>query len=66
MATKNTAEKQETQAQASAGYTKAQILASARYADRKDVLGALLEDGGKYSLEQVNKLLDGFMKGKVK
>lgn len=67
MATKNTAEKQETAARATAAeYTKAQILASARYVSRRDLLGVLLKDSDKYSLEQVNELVDEFMKGKVK
>lgn len=46
-------------------YTKAQILASARYADRKDALGVLLDDKA-YTFDEVNRLLDEFMKGKVK
>lgn len=47
-------------------FTKAQLLASKKYADRRDALSALLKDGETYTLEAVDKLLDQFMKGKVK
>lgn len=64
---KNTDEKQEVQTnEAPASYTKAQILASIRYVSRRDILDVLLKDNEKYSFDQVNKLLDVFMKGKVK
>lgn len=60
MATKKTETKQETV------FTKEQILASKKYKNRRDVLGAILKDGGSYTLEQVDSLLEKFMKGKVK
>ena len=46
-------------------FTKEQILASEKYANRRDVLGAILTDG-EYTLEKVDSLLEKFMKGKVK
>ena len=59
MATKTTEKKQETV------FTKEQILASNKYADRRDVLGAILKDGCTYTFEKVDSLLEKFMKGKV-
>lgn len=47
------------------GFTKEQILASEKYADKKDILRVLLCDKGVYTEEQINSLLDKFMKGKV-
>lgn len=47
-------------------FTKEQILWSKKYANRRDVLGAILEDGKQYTLTEVDTLLDKFMKGKVK
>lgn len=47
-------------------FTKTQILASARYSNRKDVLGVLLDDKTSYTFEEADKLLEKFMKGTVK
>lgn len=47
-------------------YSKAQILASNRYANRKDVLAVILDDKKVYSPDEVDDLLNKFMKGKVK
>jgi hypothetical protein len=61
MATKKVKEeKQET------AFSKEQILASSKYANRRDVLGAILSNDGSYTFEKVDSLLDKFMKGKVK
>ena len=46
-------------------YSKEQIIASKKYENRRDVLGVILIDGEKYTLEKVDSLLDKFMKGKV-
>lgn len=46
-------------------FSKEQILASNKYADRRDALDAVLEDNGVYTIEQVDSLLEKFMKGKV-
>lgn len=46
-------------------YTKADILKAKRYAGRKDALNALLECTEMYTLEEVDKKLASFMKGKV-
>lgn len=47
-------------------HTKAQLLASQKYANRQDILNALLEDGKTYTTEQVDALIEKFMKGQVK
>ena len=60
MTTKTTEKKQEN------AFTKEQILASDKYANRRDVLGAILSDDKTYTFEKVDSLLEKFMKGKVK
>lgn len=46
-------------------FTKDAILKSRKYADRKDALDVVLEDDQKYTLSDVDKKLEKFMKGKV-
>lgn len=46
-------------------YTKGQILSSLRYRARRDVLGALLEDGRGYTLEETDSIIKKFMERKV-
>lgn len=46
-------------------FTKVSIISSLRFADYKDILTAILDDKKKYSISEVNDLLDKFMKGKV-
>lgn len=43
-----------------------QLLGSARYQSRKDLLSVLLQDGGEYATAEVDRLMDDFLKGKVK
>lgn len=47
-------------------FTKQQILEAKKYANRKDLVGALLEEGKKYSLSEVDSAISDFMKRKVK
>ncbi len=47
-------------------FTKAQLLGSSRYGNRKDALSVLLEDGESYSHDEVAKILENFLKKKVK
>jgi len=47
-------------------FTKTQIIKSAKYSNRRDVLSVLLQEEKEYSLNEVNTLIDKFMKGKVK
>ncbi len=46
-------------------YTKEQLLASTKYANRRDLISALLDDGKTYTLTEVDALIEKFMKGKV-
>lgn len=46
-------------------FTKAQLMNSKKYADRKDLIGALLDDGIEYTISQVDEMIEKFMKGKV-
>ena len=52
--------------QAAATYTKAQLTASKKYANRRDIISALLDDGKAYTLDEVDALINKYMKGKVK
>lgn len=47
-------------------FTKEQLLKSQRYRERRDLLTALLEDGKMYSHDDAERLIEEFMKGKVK
>lgn len=47
-------------------FSKEQMLKSEKYKDEKDLINALLKEDNKYSLSDVDKLIDDFMKGKVK
>lgn len=47
-------------------FTKEQILASRKYADRKDVCNTVIPDDFHGTLNDVDILIDNFMKGKVK
>lgn len=48
------AKTQTTEANAAA-FTKAQLVASQRYVHRRDLIGALLEDGKTYTLNEVDR-----------
>lgn len=67
-----TSKKNETPAKAPGAvqtYQKAHILTFKKYAKRRDLLTALLEDNREYTMEQVDSLLENWMKpkkGKVK
>lgn len=47
-------------------YTKEQILNSVKYADKRDILSALLGDKKQYTFDAVNSEIDKYMKGAVK
>ncbi|WP_129600467.1 hypothetical protein [Anaerophilus nitritogenes] len=60
------AEKKQVEQQVTA-YEKNQIISSKRFnLIEKDVLKNILKDDGKYTIEQVEKLLDEFLKKEVK
>lgn len=48
-----------------ATYKKEQLAASKKYANRRDLIMALLEDGKPYTLSEVDGLIEKYMKGKV-
>lgn len=56
----------EAQPQEAVCYTKEQLLQSARYVGKRDLLTALLKDGRKYSHEETAVLLKNYLKGAVK
>lgn len=60
MATKKTVIKQETL------FNKEQILTSNKYADKKDVCNTVIPDDFHGTLNEVDVLIENFMKGKVK
>lgn len=59
-------DKAETPASVGDLFTKESILTSKRFAARRDALSFLLKDGDTYTMEDVGKILDNYMKGKVK
>jgi len=63
--TVDTAEVKET-AKPEQGFTKEQILASAKYANRRDLLTVLLVDGKSYTAEQVEQAMNDWFKKGVK
>lgn len=48
-----------------ARFPKEALLRSQKYADYRDLLSALLEDGKAYTHEEVAGFIDKFQKGKV-
>lgn len=46
-------------------FGKEKLLGFTRYAGRRDLLSALLDDDREYTTEQVDGLLRDFLKGKV-
>ena len=49
-----------------AAYSKEQLSRSQKYANSKDLISALLNDGETYTLDQVHKLNANYKKGKVR
>lgn len=47
-------------------FTKEKILKCKRYEDRIDLLGVLLNETKAYTFDEVDALIEKFMKGKVK
>lgn len=48
-----------------ASFTKQQLVTCKKYAEKKDLLNALLTENRSYSMAEVEELLNGFLKGKV-
>lgn len=47
-------------------FTKQQLLKSKKYAEKKDLLSALLVDDRSYSMAEVEEILNKFLKRKVR
>lgn len=47
-------------------FFKEQLYVSARYADKKDLVAALLEDGRGYAIEEVDNIIAEYLHGKVR
>lgn len=47
-------------------FSKEQILASDRYANRRDLVDALLEADKQYTKKEVDEIINGYKKGQVK
>jgi len=46
-------------------FSKAQLLQSKKYAQQKDLLNALLKADHDYTLQEVDTMIEDFLKGKV-
>ena len=44
-------------------YTKAQIYKAKRYMNQKDIITIMLEEDKRYTFDQVDKLIEQFLKG---
>ena len=47
-------------------FTKRQLLSASRYQDKWDLLQVILEDGETYSVHDVEKAVERYLKGKVR
>lgn len=52
--------------QAEPMFSKEQILASTRFANRRDLVDALLDEDKSYTMKTVDNLVEKYMKGQVK
>lgn len=64
MAARKTAEKTADKVQPK--FSKEQIVGAERFRNNRDLVEALLDDKKKYTMEEVDKLVSDYMKGKVK
>lgn len=47
-------------------FTKEQIVESEKFCGRRDLVDALLDAGKKYTMEQVDEMIQEYMKGQVR
>ena len=47
-------------------FTKAALVSSKRFAHKRDLVSAMLEDGKEYTIEQVESMIHNYLKGEVK
>lgn len=57
--------KKETQNTTKDKYTKKQIVNSKMFCNNKDLLNALLKENKTYTKEEINEIVENYMKGKV-
>ncbi len=43
-------------------HTKAQLLAAKRYSGKRDLISALLDDNGEYTIGETDALIEGYLK----
>lgn len=48
------------------GYTKAQITESKRFREHRDILNGILEDGKTYTLDEIDTIINSFLRKEVK
>lgn len=58
--------KQKTVKKDSVTFSKEQLIHSKKFSNRKDVLSTVLKSDKQYTIEQVDTLIDDFMKNKTK
>ena len=46
-------------------HTKESVMSSSKYADCKDVINILLDKDTEYSIDEVDEMIDEFLKGEV-
>mgnify|MGYP006891829248 FL=1 len=46
-------------------HTKESIMSSSKYADCKDLINILLDKDTEYSIDEVDEMIDDFLKGEV-
>lgn len=49
-----------------ATFSKEQLLAAERFHGRRDIVNALLAEGGQYTIAEVEKMIADYMKGLVR
>ena len=47
-------------------FSKEQLVNSGKFAGRRDLLETMLKDGKQYSVPEVEKMIERFMKGRVR
>lgn len=59
------AETAKTAAKGDTKFPKEQLIGALKFANRRDLLSALLEDGKCYTIEEAKKIMDNYLKRKV-
>lgn len=66
MAARKKAVTETAEAVVEAEFSRQQLVASEKYSKRRDLVEALLDEGKKYTITEVDRRVDKFMKGQVK